>query len=261
LGWRVAPDSRAEVETDRTKLKTCVIPSLGAGEVSLTSVRAWASDMEVFNKGLQEAGEKWLVDGTMGSDTLLKYKAVIDLKSNRLYLRDPHGLERSDKGVARPSDPANDPQRAGVERILQGAGYKFEKTDQVLGLSLVRVTIKGSTFRFLVDTGATDTWIDRKRTKSLRLAWSQQGDGGRDDRFTLVLYRSITCELPAMQIAGVELPPCRAGAIELDRLNGAIERADLGKRVNGVLDGKTLSKQKAIVDYASGRLYLKDVLQ
>jgi predicted aspartyl protease len=261
LEWRATSDSTGDVNADGTNLETCLIPRLDAGEVSLPSVRAWAFDLKHFNEDLQEAGEKRLLDGVMGSDILLKYKAVIDLKSNRLYLRDPHASQRSDKEAARPWDPANDHRRAAAERILQGAGYKFEKTHQVLGFSLVRATIKGSTFRFLLDTGTIQMWIDRKRTKSLELAWSQEGDGGRDDRYALVLYRSITCELPAMQIAGVELPPCKAGAIDLDRLNGIIEPADLGKRVNGFLDAETLSKQKAIIDYASGRLYLKDVLR
>jgi predicted aspartyl protease len=261
LEWRATSDSTGDVNADGANLETCLIPRLDAGEFSLPSVRAWAFDLKHFNEDLQEAGEKRLLDGIMGSDILLKYKALIDLKSNRLYLRDPHAPERSDKEAARPWDPATDPQRAAAERILEGAGYKFEKTHQVLGFSLVPVTIKGSTFRFLVDTGTIQTWLYRKRTKSLGLVWSQEGDGGRDDRYSMVLYRSIICELPAMQIAGVELPPCTAGAIELDRLNQIIEPADLGKRVNGILDAVTLSKQKAIIDYASGRLYLKDVLR
>jgi Aspartyl protease len=178
LEWRAAPGSRGAENADRTKLETCVIPRLDAEEVSLRSVRAWAWDMEALNQGLQEWGEKRLVDGIMGLDTLLKYKAVIDLRSNRLYLRDPHAPERSDKEAASPSELANDPQRAALERVLQGAGYKFGKIDQVLGVSLVKVTIKGSAFRFRLDTGTTDTWLDRKRTKSLELAWTQEGDGG-----------------------------------------------------------------------------------
>jgi hypothetical protein len=43
-------------------------------------------------------------------------------------------------------------------------------------------------------------------------------------------------------------------------MNLALRRAGR-KGADGVLGAEMLSKQKAILDYASGRLYLKDVLR
>jgi Aspartyl protease len=139
-------------------------------------------------------------------------------------------------------------------RALERLGYAAIPIErQQEGHLVVQASVDGKKLRFLLDTGAPQTYLDRTRVKHLKLQWDEEVVPGRDK--STDWDPTTSCELAALDIGGVAARRVRAYLFSTTGLNKALE-AYKCKPVDGLLGGDVLSAHGGIIDYASNKLYL-----
>ena len=143
--------------------------------------------------------------------------------------------------------------------ILQAHGYAAVAMDEcAAGQYCVAVSIKGHDLRFLVDTGASFTLIDPDTVKKLGLPLDGRRKGSmaemtgkrRDHRVTQPVYLRIEhCLVPPLRMVVVNLEPIRSTIAEL-----------FSPQIHGIVGSSVLKRHKAVIDYGTPTLYLRDVI-
>lgn len=140
-------------------------------------------------------------------------------------------------------------------RALQCQGYVAVPLDRVGPRELVvTATVAGQRVRLLLDTGSTNTFLDRERTKRLSLEWRSNSadDPSPDGRWIFSKY----CEVAGMEVGGLKIWRLRAFAYKDAEENEMLERCG-DEPVDGLLGADVLTWHAGVIDYASNRLFLK----
>jgi len=218
--------------------------SLGIGRVSAGGVLAVADDLSHNNERMAVDGET-PVDGFLGADVLRAHAAVVDLGGNRLFLR-PNRIT-ADAPVDRALHEA-------VATELVARGHASADLDLHARMYLATdASIHDRDLRWMVDTGAPATFLDRRRTEGLGLEWSE-------------LERRPTPESPPrpyafadielLRLQSMKVGPLRVWSTDsLSKVNESI--ADFGgDPFDGLLGTDVLIAGHAVIDYPTQRLLL-----
>jgi Aspartyl protease len=149
------------------------------------------------------------------------------------------------------TSPLVQPMRAYLER----EGYSRIKLSRtIFGYLTVRAKINGTELNFIVDSGATRTHLDRKRTEALHLNWSSSGQGNQNPADS---DAGATTVVQSIEFGPFHTGIMTVGAHDLGLYN---QRAkDRGEQLfDGVVGADVLAASWAVVDYRSCNLYLFD---
>jgi hypothetical protein len=116
-------------------------------------------------------------------------------------------------------------------------------------------TLAGRAIRVLVDTGAASTVISLSLARELGLQLAPLGrTGGGAGGTQLEIFQLQGVEL---ELDGARLRPSALYAMDLSHVNAALAKKG-ATPVEAVLGADALDRQKAVIDYASSSLFLKD---
>lgn len=176
-------------------------------------------------------------DGLLGLREMLRYGAVLDLGNRLLFVR-PNG----------PSKEIG----AAVRSILTSQGYTPVKLVPLRSHVHVAGAINGMPCRFIVDTGAYLTAIDRDAAAKARIG------GYRTQVTAQGLGRSggevRAAKFPGLRIGDYEIKRASATVIKLD---DEVTGRGTGAEDAGLLGAEYLGQNSAVLDFNSGTLYLK----
>jgi predicted aspartyl protease len=209
-----------------------MLSSLQLGILEITGVPAVLIDMRDVNQrfGVHRG------DAILGSDILLARKAVVDYPGLRLFLR----VSEAARGKLGP-------------RLLARGWVACPMTmDQ--GHFVVTGSVDGRPLKFIVDTGAFGTALDRSFCTRNRLPLKtvrdlHSGGIGYSEKRTQIT------EVKLLRIGEFEIRNHVVGAIGLFELFG--ERPPTGTPVAALLGADILGKHKAAIDCEAMQLYLK----
>lgn len=107
---------------------------------------------------------------------------------------------------------------------------------------------------FIVDTGASNTFVDNKSREKFKLKYPKQNikaQGAGPNKINARVYKknSIT-------IGSIKFQNNKIATIDLSPLNNTFIEAKL-KKIDGVIGSDTLKKSKAIIDFDKNYIYLK----
>jgi Aspartyl protease len=140
-------------------------------------------------------------------------------------------------------------------RIFRDLGYASISIDRLrFGHSIVVASVNGRDLRLLLDTGAPDTCLDRRRTEDLKLEWVEEPVPGQARDGMWDHYSS--CEVPALILGGATVERLRVSGFNARWVNPGLEAAGYAP-VDGVLGADVLDALGAVVDLSGGRLYLR----
>jgi predicted aspartyl protease len=129
------------------------------GRIAIGRFAAVAHGCSRFNEGAAGRGDT-LYDGVLGSDILTAHSAVIDYPNRQLLLRRIPVTDAS---------PASAGLHDALRTVLVARGHAYVELDLHGGMYLTtEVEIDRQTMmRMVVDTGAENTYLDRRRTPHL----------------------------------------------------------------------------------------------
>jgi hypothetical protein len=115
--------------------------------------------------------------------------------------------------------------------------------------------LAGRSIRVLVDTGAASTVISLSLTRELGLEVTSLGrQGGGAGGAQLEIFQLHGAEL---ELDGAQVRPNALYAMDLSHVNAALAMKGAAP-VEAVLGADVFVRQKAVIDYGSSSLFLKD---
>ncbi len=142
-----------------------------------------------------------------------------------------------------PEEPQDAPKPAfaGLPELLKKHGYLAVPLERLgSGHLVVRVQINGKMVLLAVDTGASNTCLDRWRVRHLGLKWE-------DD---------VECVLKAMEIGKLKTGEVRVVAHDMTEGNET-NKANNYPLFDGLLGSDVLQKFSAVIDHGGAVLYLR----
>ena len=174
------------------------------------------------------------VDGVLGTDILLRHKAIINCRTKFIFFK---------VGRSRPL------QLASV--ALSEKFTKVPLRQEENGAFTVPCSIHGQSERLLVDTGAFVTTLNEANVKSLGIALQPVQASAR---FTNGVARRISVgQINDFTIGDFRVPPAKFGAAVLP--NFALRQGST--RINGILGMDLLFICHGIIDFDSMSMFLK----
>lgn len=205
------------------------IKVLTAGNCTLTNV-----PVAVASGSADSAFTRAHSNGLLGLRELIKFGAVLDLRSHLVYLR--------------PSRPGNSVGSA-IKSILSGQGYTAVPLLLQSNHVLVAGALNGFPCHFVVDTGGYVTTLDADfaaRTK-LKVAPTRLIAEGLTGSSSVGITR-----FPSLRIGNYQI---ENGSASVVRFNREVLRSH--SLVAGIIGVEYLSINRAIFDFVSGTLYLR----
>ena len=176
-------------------------------------------------------------EGILGSDLLLRYNAVIDLKSGTLVLNPNPG------------------QKAALAQRVAREGYTAVTMSPTDGLHLaVPCVLSNVPQRLVVDTGSPGTVVQRAVLNSSELV--------RPSRVSYLrtLGGTTTVAWLPLQNWSIGDFPVESAVVETGNFRGGIftERTSNGGQVAGQLGLEPLAHFRALVDFGNRKIYLRN---
>lgn len=148
-----------------------------------------------------------------------------------------------------------------LDHLLEGAGYASVPLSRTpVGHLGVDAVVNGTVARFLIDTGASATVVDRDSATR----WSLPLDTGSEPAVgcsaagaqEAVQGEAQGTRLRELCLADLRLPDVRAYVVDLSRINAALDTKG-ASRVDGVIGADILDQREAVITYATRTLHLK----
>lgn len=115
--------------------------------------------------------------------------------------------------------------------------------------------VNGHEARFLVDTGASTTVIDRSAAER----WQLRVTAGQGSACGVgVSGAAGVSRLRSLRLADLDLRDLEVAVLDLSHINGALE-AKRASRIDGVLGADLMRDANAIIEIAAGNLHLQQI--
>ena len=214
---------------DRSVYGLTTIKVLTAGNCTLTNV-----PVAVASGSADSAFTRAHSNGLLGLRELIKFGAVLDLRSHLVYLR--------------PSRPGGSVGSA-VKSILSGQGYTAVPLLFQANHVLVTGALNGVPCYFFVDTGGyvTTLDVDFVARAKLKVAATRLVAEGLSGSSSVGITR-----FPSLQIGNYQIQNGNASVV---RFNPQILRSH--SLIAGIIGVEYLSLNRAIFDFVSGTMYLR----
>lgn len=109
---------------------------------------------------------------------------------------------------------------------------------------------------FIVDTGASNTFIDNKSIEKFKLKYADQNinaQGAGPNKIKAKVYKKNSIVIGSFKFKKAEI-----ATIDLSYVNNALVKANL-KEIDGVIGSDILKIGKAIIDFNNNYIYVKKV--
>jgi hypothetical protein len=134
-------------------------------------------------------------------------------------------------------------------------GVKFVITELMGGgfHPFLNVTVDGRKCRFLIDTGASKSVIDKhfyesKLNKKMKVI-KQETTGLHS-----TVMESYVGKLKKLGIGKIDISNYPIAGVDLTHVNGTYQKMKI-KKIHGIIGSDLLRKYKAVIDYGESRLY------
>jgi predicted aspartyl protease len=226
------------------------VKSIAMGNCIVTNVPVAITDLSDFNRDragpaigshIAESGNLTHVNGILGISEMLKFGMIVDCAHQMLYI-DPNGPNSSSVSQSLASFLSN----RGFTRIplRLNANHHFD----------VEATLNGHGTRFIVDTGAATTLIDKETAvrsgTAITALWGVGGNGAGGLHGALGRASVKELGIGSFKLANSEVAVAHVSADILLSKSAAELNA-------GVLGQEYLSSNFAVVDVGGRALYLR----
>ena len=131
-----------------------------------------------------------------------------------------------------------------IAHEMMGGGYH----------PFITVTVEGVKCRFLIDTGASKSVIDKAFYESKlgrKLKVIKQETTGLHS----TVMESYVGKLKSMDIGALKISNYEIAAVDLNHVNGTYQKMKI-KKIHGILGSDVFKNHNAIIDYAQSKLFL-----
>lgn len=220
------------------------VDSVELGSVELELAEIATMDLSGVVAALGQAAG-FRIDGILGQDTLVQVGAVLDVRGERLYMRQPPAA------LATRSETFES-----LEDFLNNREYqRIEMARLPSGHFTIGAAINKVDGLFVLDSGARASFVHRDRLEKFSLDPSKRvgravAGGGAGGQLVSQDYR-----LDAFSISGTPLPLNTVGAFDLSAVVKHLKQ-ESGVSVDGVIGQDVLVAQHAIIDVANAQVFM-----
>ncbi len=227
------------------------ISSLVISDYDVSIIKIGATDLTAITTGLYNANGKY-IDGIIGQDILMPHGAVINFKTNKLFLKGFVPIKNQSK-VSNKSVNIDDLMIKHKYEAIKLNAIVFDDLD--LTFFTVNIQINGVNGMFIIDSGAGRSFIHKKNLENFSISVSKNsntetssGAGGSFNIGSIVL--------PHLFIDQTQIGKQSVYSVDLSALIGFI-KDQKGVVIDGLLGQDILSRYSGILNTSDNKLYLK----